>query len=325
MLRFEPLAPPLAKTESLETEFMKTHPANPSSPTRREFLTRSAALLGAAWLGPVALPAEAKRTHADQVTLGRTGIKCSRLGMGTGSNSGQVQKALGQDVFNRLVRYAYDQGITYFDCAQSYATFEWLGGAIKDLPREKLFIQSKIGGQPEKVLEVIDRHRKTFDTDYIDSLLIHCMVKDDWTDQWKRIMDGFDEAQEKKWIRAKGVSCHSLPALTRAASSDWIQINLVRLNPQGAWVDTPEQTWNAKSGPDNVPGVVEQIKQARAKGHGILGMKLIGNGEFTKAEDREQAMQFVMKSNLCDAAVVGFKSTAEIDETIERMNRALAA
>lgn len=297
---------------------MKTNPLS-----RREFLGRSAVALGTALLAPAGLAAP-KRTHADRVALGRTGLTCSRLGFGAGSNSGNIQKALGREGFNDLIKYAYDQGITYIDCAQSYATFDWVGGAIKGLPREKIFLQSKIGGQPEKVMEVIDRHRKVYDTDYIDSLLIHCMVKDNWTDQMKRIMDGFSAAQEKKWIRAKGVSCHSLPALTSSAASDWTQVHLVRLNPQGAWVDTPVQDWNAPSGPENVPPVVEQIKQARAKGHGILGMKLIGNGEFTKAEDREKAIRYVMRSNLCDAVVIGFKSRGEIDEAIERIDRALA-
>ena len=299
----------------------------PSSFTRREFLGQTAALAGSALLAPWALAqtTPGKRTHADQVTLGKTGIKTSRLGFGAGSNSGNVQKALGQEEFNRLIHYAYDHGITYFDCAQGYATFQWMGPALKGLPREKLFLQSKVSGQPEKVMETIDRHRKAFDTDYLDSLLVHCMVKDKWTDEFKRIMDGFNEAQEKKWIRAKGVSCHSLPALTCAQESDWTQIHLVRINPQGAWMDTPEQTWNAKSGPEHVSAVVEQIKKMRAKGHGVLGMKLCGNGEFTKAEDREKAMQFVIRNDLTDAIVVGFKSTAEVDEAIERMDRALAS
>ena len=189
--------------------------------------------------------AAAKRTAADQVALGKTGLKLSRLGFGTGSNSGNVQHALGQENFNKLIRYAYDQGITYFDCAQSYRTFEWMGGAIKGLPREKLFIQSKIPGQPEKVLEAIDHHRKVFDTDYVDSMLIHCMVKDRWTDEWKRIMDAFDEAKEKKWIRAKGVSCHSLPALRAATASDWTDVHLVRVNPQGRHIDGEnEEAWD---------------------------------------------------------------------------------
>ncbi len=142
-----------------------------------------------------------KRTAIDQVTLGKTGIKLSRLGIGTGVNGGRDQLALGKEGFTKLVRYAYDQGITYIDTAQAYATFNWIGDAVKGLPREKLFIQSKIGGQPADILAAIDNHRKTYNTDYIDSMLIHCMTAGEWTDKWKRIMDGFNEAKEKKWIR----------------------------------------------------------------------------------------------------------------------------
>ncbi len=298
---------------------------SPENLSRREFLGRSAALAGSALLVPSAWAAAAtKRTHADQVALGKTGIKCSRLGIGTGSHSGNVQKALGKEAFVDLIHYAYDQGITYLDCAQSYATFEWIGDAIKGLPREKLFVQSKIGGQPEQILETIDRHRKVFATDYVDSLLVHCMIKDGWTSPWKRIMDAFDEAQQKQWIRVKGVSCHSLPALRSSVASDWTQIHLVRINPQGAHMDTPAETWNAKSDSSHVGPVAAEVKAARAKGRGILGMKLVGDGDFTKAEDRERAMQFAMKSGLPDAVVIGFKSRAEIDESIERMDRALA-
>jgi 1-deoxyxylulose-5-phosphate synthase len=292
--------------------------------SRRQFIQTSAALAGAALLSPLGLtgaPSD-KRSAVDQVPLGKTGLKLSRLGMGTGSNSGNVQYGLGQEAFNRLVHYAYDQGITYFDCAQSYRTFGWIGGAIKGLPREKLFIQSKIPGQPEKVMEAIDRHRKTFDTDYIDSLLVHCMVKDGWTDQWKRIMDVFDEAKEKKIIRAKGVSCHSLPALRTATASDWVEVHLVRVNPQAKHIDGPAEDWN-KSG-DDVGPVMKEIKAMHAKGHGVIGMKMIGDGDFKDPADREKSIRFAMAQPEIHAVVIGFKSTAEVDEAIQRVNRALA-
>lgn len=301
---------------------MKTNHLN-----RRQFLERSAAAAGALLLGsgnPLCTQAAgARRTAVDQVTLGKTGLKLSRLGFGTGSNSGQVQRALGQETFNRLIRYAYDQGITYFDSAQAYRTFEWLGGAIKGLPREKLFIQSKLPGQPEKALEAIDHHRKVFDTDYIDSLLIHCMVKDGWTDQWKRIMEAFDQAKEKQWIRAKGVSCHSLPALRAAAASSWTEVHLVRVNPQGAHIDgVEEEVWD--HGRRDPSPVLGELKTMRAKGRGVIGMKIIGNGDFTAAEDREKSIRFAMSRPELDAIVIGFKSAAEIDEAIQRVNAALA-
>jgi predicted aldo/keto reductase-like oxidoreductase len=257
------------------------------------------------------------------VTLGQTGLKLSRLGMGTGSASGQVQVDLGREGFNSLVKYAYDQGITYFDCSQTYQTFDWIGGAIKGLPREKLFIQSKIPGKPDNVLAAIDHHRKTFDTDYVDSLLIHCMIKHDWTEQWKRIMDGFNEAKDKGWIRAKGVSCHSLPALRQAAATPWTEVHLVRVNPQGHHIDGLEESvWNNDL--HDVSPVVDQLKTMRASGRGIIGMKIIGNGEFVTAEDREKSIRFAMSRPEIDAVVIGFKSRAEIDEAIQRLNRALA-
>jgi len=141
--------------------------------------------------------ADVKRTAVDQVTLGKTGIKLSRLGIGTGSDNGNIQTAGGKGAFVDLIHYAYDRGITYIDTAESYNTFGLIGDAIKGLPREKLFIQSKVDGRPDDVLAVIDHHRKTFNTDYVDSLLVHCMTRGAWTDQWKRVMDGFDKARKE--------------------------------------------------------------------------------------------------------------------------------
>jgi predicted aldo/keto reductase-like oxidoreductase len=184
-------------------------------------------------------------------------------------------------------------------------------------------LQSKIPGQPEDVLKTIDRHRQVFNTDYIDSMLVHCMIKDGWTDQWKRVLDGFEEAKDKKWILSKGVSCHSLPALRTAAGSDWPQVHLVRVNPQAKHIDGPEETWN-KPGTDIGP-VMQQLKTMHAKGRGVIGMKLIGNGDFTNAEDREQAARFAMAQPEINAVVIGLKSRQEVDEAIDRINRALAA
>ncbi len=294
--------------------------------TRRQFIKSTATLAGIAFLpscatGPLAKGH--KPTAVDQVLLGKTGLKLSRLGLGTGTKGGSVQRALGSEGSNRLIRYAYDQGITYIDTAQNYRTHTFVGEAIKGLPREKLFIQSKMPGVPEKPLEVLDRYRKELNVDYIDSLLVHCAVSKDWDETQKKLLDAFAEAKAKKIIRAHGVSCHSLPALTKAAQLDWVDVNLVRVNPQGAFLDTPVEGWNAKSDASHLPAVLEQIKVMRQNRHGIIGMKIIGEGNFTDPEDREKSIRFAMQGGLVDAVVIGFKSTAEIDEAIVRINRAL--
>ena len=294
--------------------------------SRREFIKGTAALAGAGLLSSCnnsLLSMGRKQTAVDQVTLGKTGLKLSRLGIGTGSKGGSIQRALGADGFNRLIRYAYDQGITYIDTAQNYKTHTMVREAIKGLPREKLFIQSKMPGVPKNPMEVLDRYRKELGVDYIDSLLCHCMVKNNWEDAHKRVMDIFQEAKDKKIIRAHGVSCHSLPATTKAAELDWVDVNLVRINPQGMHMDTPAETWNAVSNSNHVPDVIKQIKIMKQNRHGIIGMKIIGNGDFTNAEDREKSIRFTMQSGLVDAVVIGFKNTAEIDEAILRINNAL--
>jgi predicted aldo/keto reductase-like oxidoreductase len=293
--------------------------------TRREFIERSAAMAGGVLLAPLAVRAAGKKTAVDLVPLGKTGLKPSRLGIGCGTTSGRVQQELGQEGFSKLVRYAYDQGITYIDIARSYRTHSMLKEAIKGLPREKLFLQTKIGGNPEKPLEQIDLCRKDYGVDYLDSLLVHCTITPNWEEERQRIMDAMQEAKDKKIIRAHGVSCHSLPALTRAAELDWVDVNLVRVNPQGVLVDTPQsRSWNAESNAAHVPPVVEQIKRMREKGHGIIGMKIMGEGRFTNPEDREKSIRFAMQPGLLDCVTIGFKSPAEIDEAIKRMNSALA-
>ena len=175
------------------------------------------------------------------------------------------------------------------------------------------------------MLAAIDHHRKVFNTDYVDSMLIHCMVKDGWTDDWKRVMDGFDQAKEKKWIRAKGVSCHSLPALRAAVASDWTEVHLVRVNPQGRRMDGMEEVmWTATDPGHDIAPVLAELKKMRAKGRGVIGMKIIGDGQFVNPEDREKSIRFAMSRPELDAVVIGFKSTDEIDEAIKRMNAALA-
>ncbi|HQI29057.1 MAG TPA: aldo/keto reductase, partial [Sedimentisphaerales bacterium] len=199
--------------------------------SRRQFIERTAALAGGVVLAPLAARAAGKKTAVDIVPLGKTGLKTSRLGIGIGTNSGNVQAQLGQDGLNRLIRYAYDQGIRYIDVARSYRTHTMVREAIQDLPREKIFLLSKMGGVPENPLTEIDNYRKTYGVDYIDCLLVHCTITPNWEEERKRVMDAMAEAKDKKMILAHGVSCHSLPALKRSVELDWVDVHLVRVNP----------------------------------------------------------------------------------------------
>lgn len=305
--------------------------------TRRDFLRQSAevvavstTVVGATELFSTAEAAPVVATAADWVPLGKLNkqkIKIPRLGMGTGTVNGKTQRDLGTDGFNDLVKYAYERGVRYIDTADNYKTHEFVRDAIKanKLPRESLFIQTKLPLRAETVadpLKTIDRYRQELGVDYIDSLLIHCATKANWTVDHKSLMAAFDEAQHKGWIRTKGCSCHGLTALREATQSDWMEVQLARINPQGRLVDSDHPT-NPHFPEGKVAEAMKEIKAMHAKGRGIIAMKLIGEGAFVDAEDREKAMQYAMTCGFVDAVVVGFKSKAEIDESVERMNRAL--
>ena len=292
---------------------------------RRDFIRQSATVVGAALLAPATASA-ARGNVMGPVPLGRTGIEIARLGLGTGSQNGQVQRSMGQEGFNRLVRHAFDRGVTYIDTADNYRTHQMVAEAIRGLPREKLFIQTKMPWERqeyrERPLEVLDRYRRELGVEYIDSLLIHCTTNGSWPDDLRPMMDAFSEAKQKGIIRLKGVSCHGLHPLQRATEVDWVDVHLVRINPQGRHVDNVGNDWESRG---DVDTVMREVKAMHAKGRGIIGMKLVGNGSFTNADDREKALRFAMTCGCVDSVVIGFGSTGELEEACARIERTLAS
>lgn len=288
--------------------------------SRRHFLmTGAAALAGASSLSG------AKRSATDLVTLGNSGVKVTRLALGTGTYSGRVQRELGQEGFTRLVRHAYDRGIRFFETADAYTGMpELLGNALKGIPRDSYKLMTKYRIRDvDNPQATIDRFRKELQSEYFDILLLHCVRSPNWPEETKKLQDAFLEAQHKKIIVAHGASVHGLPGLRQFPGNDWLQVALLRTNHKGVKMDSLET--RDTEDPGHVDEVISHAKKLHSKGLGILGMKLIGEGRFTTPEDRQNAMNFVMKAGCVDAVTIGFKSPAEIDEAIERMNRALNA
>ncbi len=278
--------------------------------TRRDFLRTS--LAGTA-LATGATAWGQRRAHSDWVALGNSGVKVTRLAFGTGTFNGSVQRNLGQEGFTRIVRHAYDRGIRFFETAESYTNMaQMLGTALKGIPRDSYRLMTKYelyGGSDWQAR--VDKFRRDFNSEYIDILLLHCVQSSRWPEDTKALQDAFSGLKAKKVILAHGASVHGLQGLSRFPGNSWLDVGLMRINHAGARMD----------GDVNV--VAEQAKKIHAQGTGVLGMKLIGEGSFTRPEQREAAMQFVMKLGAVDAVTIGYKSAAEIDEAIERMTRAL--
>ena len=290
--------------------------------TRRDFINKAAGFTVVAIASStVMLNAKTSRSASDQVVLGKSGIKVSRLGMGTGSNNGRVLRELGQKKFTNLIRYGFDQGITFIDTADGYdAMHEMLRPAIKGVDREKIQIQCKIApGRYVNTFKELDRFRREIRTDYFDSFLIHCVQTADWPEQFARLRDELDEAKEKKIIRSVGCSMHGMLPLQAAANTSWGDIAFCRVNHKGTYMDSVSGKWKD---PGDVPAVLREMQKMHKNGKGIIGMKLIGNGDFTDAKVREESIRFVMGLECVDAVVIGFKSPKEIDEAIRNINNA---
>jgi aryl-alcohol dehydrogenase-like predicted oxidoreductase len=290
--------------------------------SRREFLKTG--LAAAALAGTQSLPlCAARKSAADWVTLGKSGVKVTRLAFGTGTHAGRVQRQLGQDQFTKLVRYAYDRGIRFFETSESYGEMHrMLGVALQGIPRDSYRLMSKVttrdGVDP---LQKIDELRKLANTDYFDVMLLHYQHTATWPTDSLRWQDGISEAQVRHAVVGRGASVHGLPALRKFPENQWLQVAMIRMNHQGAKMDAED--FNTR-GLGNVPEVVTHVKQVRKAGMGVISMKLVGEGNFTTREDRQAAMKFAFKKAGVDCVTVGYKSTAEVDEAIENVNRALA-
>jgi aryl-alcohol dehydrogenase-like predicted oxidoreductase len=290
--------------------------------SRRNFL--KAGLAAGAIAGVANLPLRAARgTATDWVTLGKSGVKVTRLAFGTGTFSGQVQRDLGQDQFNRLVRHAYDNGIRFFETSETYGDMHrMLGIALKGIPRDSYRLMSKVttreGVNPQAK---IDELRRLASTEYFDIMLMHYQHVGSWPADTVRWQDGILEAKVKQAVVGYGASVHGLPALRRMPGNKWLEIAMIRMNHKGTRMDAEDFDTN---GPGNVPEVVTHVKQVRADGMGVISMKLVGEGAFTSRADRQAAMKFAFNNAGVDAVTVGYKNAAEIDEAIENLNLALA-
>lgn len=289
--------------------------------SRRDFVKTGLATGALATTGTLPLLAEGSKA-TDWVTLGKSGMKVTRLAFGTGSHGGAVQRNLGQEQFTALVRHAYDRGIRFFETSETYpGMHSMLGIALKGVPRDSYKLMSKITTNAGDPHERFDGLRQEFGTDYFDIMLLHVQQTATWPTDSARWQEAILQAEAKKTILSHGASVHGLPALRQVPTNDWLQVALVRMNHTGTRMDGENP--NPYNGQGNVDEVVGHVQEARKSGLGIIGMKLAAEGTFNY-EDRQKAMRFAFRTGGVEAVTLGYKSPAEVDEAIDNLNAALA-
>jgi aryl-alcohol dehydrogenase-like predicted oxidoreductase len=285
---------------------------------RRDFLHRSSRaaagvlLASHSWTRRLAAipPLSEKYAASDTVVLGTTGIRTSRLAMGTGtvgSGHHSHQTALGVEGLSRLLLNGYNEsGLRFFDAADSYGSHPHVAEALKHVDRSKVTVLTKSWArEANEMRSDIDRFRRELGIEQIDIFLMHCMTEGDWTTRYRPVMDVLEDAKQKKIIRAHGCSCHSIEALRAAAKSPWVDVDLARVNPVGAFMDADPDT------------VVSVLRQMKAGGKAVLGMKILGQGTLRDRQD--EALRFALGLNLLDAFTIGAESVAEQNDLVRRI------
>lgn len=280
---------------------------------RRTFIRQSAITAGILTFAPLSkiVSEEVKKKFVnDIVTLGNTGIKVSRLAMGTGTHgfnrrSDQTEK-LGIKGVADLLKAAYDEGINFWDSADAYGTHPHLKEALKLVPREKVVILTKTRATTaDEMKSDLIRFREEIGTDYIDIILLHLMRKQNWPEIKQGAMEVLSKAREDGIIKAHGVSCHSFDALETAANSDWVQVDMARINPEGVNMDA------------DVPEVVKVLEKMHKDGKGIIGMKIFGGGKLTNKID--ECLKFVLKLDCVDAFTIGQENQEQMRYLVKRV------
>ncbi|MFC2126605.1 aldo/keto reductase, partial [Bacteroidota bacterium] len=257
-----------------------------------------------------AFAAEKKKYASDMVELGKTGLKVSRLAMGTGTHgvnkSSNQDRRLGVKGLGELLHMAYDEGVSFWDSADQYGTHPHLKEGLKFVPREKVTILTKTHATTEDEMKKdLDRFRQEIGTDYLDIVLIHFQTKENWTEIKEGAMNVLSQAREDGIIRAHGVSCHSIEALKTAADSDWVQVDMARINPDGSRMDA------------DVPTVVKVLEKMHNQGKGIVGMKLLGAGQLRDKID--ECLQWSLAQEFISCFTIGQESREQMYDLTKKI------
>ncbi len=284
---------------------------------RRRFLLAGATGVAGAWVGSKSFsptfaapaPLAQKVAASDVVMLGKTGIRTSRLAMGTGTigfGHHSNQTALGLKGLSDLLLNGYDHGLRFFDSADAYGSHPHVAEALKHVPRDKVTVLTKTWARdPQTARADLDRFRRELGIDTIDICLMHCLTEGDWTERYKGVMEVLSEAKEKGTIRAHGCSCHSIEALRAAAKSPWVEVDLARINPIGSHMDASPQE------------VVSVLKEMKAAGKGVIGMKILGQGDLRGRVD--DALRYTLSLDVLHAFTIGAESRTEQEDLIRRI------
>jgi len=304
---------------------------------RREFLKRTAgaAAISAVFAGAVSGAVSEDKTISVAGTiptrvLGKTGVKLPILGFGGAGLPRVWGNPLSTEDRVKLVRYAYDRGVRYYDTAGNYMESQGLlAEALKDV-RDKVFLTSKVevtrAGKTRQAFEKVLGELKT---DYLDAILIHGTpgLEQMTVSEAMKVHGELVKLRDEGAVRFIGFSAHSYfdkaLALIESGGFDLCMLSYGYI-PRGH-----NQIWTAR--------MTELRNACIAKAHehemGIVAMKVIGAGVLgARAQyivpgfDKKRleqlpaaAIRHVLGDKRVHMLAVGMRLTEEIDANIKTL------
>ena len=190
------------------------------------------------------------------ITLGTTGITAPQNGFG----ALPIQRVTEEEAV-KLLRRAYEGGMTFFDTARAYSDSEIKMGAAFDGMRDKIFIATKTQSKtPEGFWADLEQSLKNLRTDYIDIYQFHCV------DQCYKPGDGTGmyecmlEAKEAGKIRHIGITAHKIGVAFECVNS--------------GLYETMQFPFSYLSGQQEI----DLVRLCAEKNMGFLGMKGLAGG-----------------------------------------------
>jgi uncharacterized protein len=242
--------------------------------------------------------------------LGKTGVRIPRIACGLGSRFCNIEKT---DDAIRLLNYALDSGLYYFDTAWAYentklgiTSEERIGEVVKSR-RDEIFLSTKVTSRdPDEAMRQIETSLKRLKTDHLDMLKIHDITtpSDVETISAKgSLIDIISRLKEQGVTRFIGFSGH-----TEAAA--------LKLMAEKGIFDSMLMAMNHYNGNKEQRQEVV-IPAAKSKGMGVMLMKVVRPRETVKELDPKDLVRYALSLNGPDGIVVGMDSLDVVNSNLD--------
>jgi aryl-alcohol dehydrogenase-like predicted oxidoreductase len=242
-----------------------------------------------------------------QVPLGNTGLRVSRLCLGTGSSgmgSTSVQGRQSPEGYAELLFTAYRRGLNFWDTADNYGTHPHVRRALQSVPRDQVVIATKVySATPAALNDDVARCLAELDTPWIDIMLMHEV---DSPEDWSRkrlCVQALHAWKREGLLKAVGVSTHSIEVLEALVVDPLVEVVFTNYNKANEHMDAAREDYE------------KALRTAYAAGKGVYVHKTLNEGKL--AHRYEEMLDWNLNQPFIHSVAMGITSPEELARLLE--------